>query len=126
MITEDSIDFLKSLIKEEKKINTLINNIKKEYSEPVLEKESIEYIKNEHEKNKNREEIISIKKDRKLKGKYAKWLYWLLVFEIIAIFAVVILSFFFEINEWLLGAIFNSIIIQSFLLVRLVTQYLFK
>jgi|GEM_PF-3021334 len=126
MITEDSINFLKSLIKEEKKINTLINNIKKDYSEPVLEKESIEYIKNEHEKNKNREEIISIKKDRKLKGKYAKWLYVLLVCEIIAIFTVVILSFFFEINEWLLGTIFNSIIIQSFLLVRLVTQYLFR
>jgi len=126
MITEDSIDFLKSLIKEEKKINTLINNIKKEYSEPVLEKESIEYIKNEHEKNKNREEIISIKKDRELKEKYAIGLYALLVCEIIAIFTVVILSFFFEINEWLLGAIFNSIIIQSFFLVRLVTQHLFR
>jgi len=31
----------------------------------------------------------------------------------------------FEINEWLLGVIFNSIILQSFFLVRLVTESLF-
>jgi len=129
MITDIELeaDLLKPLVKE--KENTRINNVvddnKKEYPEIMLQKDSIEHIK-----NKNIEEIASIKKDRELKEKYAKWLYGLLVFEIIAIFSVVFIDGFhykgFAINEWLLGAIFNSIIIQSFLLVRLVTQYLFR
>jgi len=123
MTTDVEADLLKPLVKEKEntKINNVVDDNKKEYPEIMLQKDSIEHIK-----NKNIEEIASIKKDRELKEKYAKWLYALLVFEIIAIFIIVFVSFFFEINEWLLGTIFNSIIIQSFLLVRLVTQYLFR
>lgn len=129
-----SIDLLKlAKEKEEEKAKKKKKNKKSEvnnYNEPKLLKKSLESIKKQHELDKNKEDLTDRKKDRELKEKYAKWLYGLLVGEVIAIFLIVILDGFsvgcFEINEWLLGAIFNGIIIQSFFLVRLVTKHFFK
>jgi len=66
MITDTEIeaDLLKPLVKEKEntKINNVVDDNKKEYPEIMLQKDSIEHIK-----NKNIEEIASIKKDRELK-----------------------------------------------------------
>ncbi|MFY4810771.1 hypothetical protein ACOTWH_09125 [Aliarcobacter butzleri] len=128
----NKIAILEALIKdkENKKLSSTSNSDTTEYTEPELKKDSLDQLKNEHLRNKNKEDIADQQKDRELKEKYARWLYRLLASEIAIIFIIVLLDGFslwcFKINEWLLGVIFNSIIVQSFFLVRLVTEYLFK
>ena len=130
MINIANTNGLEALIKdkEDKKLTNVLLDDKTEYNEPDVS--NLGSIKKEHIKNKNREDIADQQKDRELKEKYAKWLYMLLASEIGIIFIIVLLDGFslcgFKINEWLLGIIFNSIIVQSFFLVRLVTEYLFK
>lgn len=132
MIDDTKLKSLETLIKdkEDKKLSSFSIDNKTEYKEPELKKDSLGYIKDEHLRNKNKEDIADQQKDRELKEKYARWLYRLLACEIGIIFIIVLLDGFslwgFKINEWLLGIIFNSIIVQSFFLVRLVTEYLFK
>lgn len=131
MINITKTQGLEALIKdkEEKKLSNVAGD-KTEYKEPTLKKDSLEQLKSEHLRNKNKEDIADQQKDRELKEKYARWLYMLLASEIGIIFIIVLLAGFslcgFTINEWLLGIIFNTIIVQSFFLVRLVTEYLFK
>ncbi len=131
MIDITKINGLEALIKdkEEKKLSKKVDD-KTEYKEPTLKKDSLDQLKKEHLENKNREDIADQQKDRELKENYARWLYMLLASEIGIIFVIVLLAGFsiwgFTINEWLLGIIFNTIIVQSFFLVRLVTEYLFK
>lgn len=132
MIDITKLKALETLIKdkEDKKLSNPLPDDKIEYNEPQLKKDSFNQLKDEHLRNKNKEDIADQQKDRELKEKYARWLYMLLASEIAIIFIIVLLDGFslmgFKINEWLLGVIFNSIIVQSFFLVRLVTEYLFK
>lgn len=132
MIDITKLKALETLIKdkEDKKLSNPLSDDKIEYNEPQLKKDSFNQLKDEHLRNKNKEDIADQQKDRELKEKYARWLYMLLASEIAIIFIIVLLDGFslmgFKINEWLLGVIFNSIIVQSFFLVRLVTEYLFK
>ena len=128
MACEDGyIKKLKEKIKDEYSIDL---NKKDDISPPKLNQSELDNLRKKAFYEKHEQDIENIKEDRKLKKQYASRLYYLLIAEISLVFIVVFIDGFkwlgFEINEWLLGVIFNSIILQSFFLVRLVTESLFS
>lgn len=121
-------EFIKKL-REKLKDKKLDLDIRDDIVPPKLNRSKLDNLKEKAFYEKHQQDVENMKEDRKLKKQYASRLYYLLIGEINLIFVVVFIEGFkfldFKINEWLLGAIFNSIILQSFFLVRLVTESLF-